>query len=176
MYARESPFRTCRSRAWSRFKATLCYATEVDPHHPGNYTRAGLEVAFRPNKDVFRDDDAKHASTKSFFGKNRPKLTEESLRRDAWKWENCQHAEIRCRGRSLSAPVFDIHYNARAEGHDDPRSQELEYALIVSVSAKRMPDLYDRIVRVYRNQLEALQPVIEIPVRINAEEPGGGSK
>ncbi len=30
--------------------ATLCYATPVDPHHPGNYTRSGLEVTFRPDK------------------------------------------------------------------------------------------------------------------------------
>ena len=72
--------------------------------------------------------------------------------------------------------MFDIHYNARAEGQDHSRSQELKYALVVSVAAKRMPDLYDRIVRRYRNQLEALQPVIEIPVRIDSEEPGSGSE
>ena len=36
-------------------KATLVYATEVDPHHPGNYIRAGLEVSFRPDKDVFSE-------------------------------------------------------------------------------------------------------------------------
>jgi hypothetical protein len=50
-------------------KAMLCYATKVDPHHPGNYTRAGLEVYFRPNEEAFKDDKAEHASTKSFFGK-----------------------------------------------------------------------------------------------------------
>ncbi len=27
--------------------ATLCYPTGVDPHHPGNYTQAGLEPTFR---------------------------------------------------------------------------------------------------------------------------------
>jgi hypothetical protein len=25
-------------------KATLCYATDVDPHHPGNYTRVRATV------------------------------------------------------------------------------------------------------------------------------------
>jgi len=157
-------------------RATLCYATRVDPHHPGNYTRAGLDVYFRPNKDVHRDDKAQHPSTKSFFGKSRPRLTEEELRRDAWKWENCQHAENTYRGGSLNGPVFDIHYNARAEGRDDSHSQQLKYVLIVSVTAKRIPDLYDRIVRRYRTQLEALQPVIEIPVRVKTDDPGLGSE
>jgi hypothetical protein len=65
---------------------------------------------------------------------------------------------------------FDIHYNARAEGHGTSHSQELEYALLVSVQAKRVADLYDRIVRRYRGQLEVLTPVLEIPIRIGADD------
>ena len=151
----------------------LRYATKVDPHHPGNYTRAGLDVFFRPDEDVFRDGDAEHASTKSFFDKSRPRMAEGELRHDFRKWENCQHAENRFRGRSLNAPVFDIHYNARSEGHSDVRSHKLKYALVVSVTAKRMPDLYDRVVRRYRTQLEALRPVIEIPVRVDTDDTEG---
>jgi hypothetical protein len=150
-------------------KATLCYATSIDPHHPGNYTRAGLDVFFRPNREVHKDENAQHAVTKSFFTKSRPRLTEEALRRDAWKWENCLHAENNYRGRSLNGPVLDVHYNARAEGRDDSHSQELKYALIVSVKARRMKDLYDRIARRYRGQLEALVPLIDIPVRIETD-------
>jgi hypothetical protein len=123
-------------------------------------------VIFRPSKDVFKDDNAKHAATKNFFGKNRPRVTEEELRRDAWKWENCLHAENNYRGRSLDGPVFDIHYNARSEGHGARGAHELKYALIVSVKAKRIADLYDQIVRRYRGQLEALVPIVEIPVRV----------
>jgi len=156
-----------------KIKATLCYATDVDPHHPGNYTRAGLDIAFRPNKDVFANDKAQHATTKNFFGKDRPRVTEEELRRDAWKWENCLHAENSYRGRSLNGPVFDIHYNARAEGHGTRSAHQLKYALVVSVKARRLSDLYDRIVRRYRNQLEALVPIIDIPVRINASDDEG---
>ena len=152
-----------------KIKATLVYATEVDPHHPGNYTRAGLEATFRPNKGKVRDK-AMHAVSKSFFGKNRPTVTEDELRRDAWKWENCLHAENSYRGRSLDAPAFDIHYNARAEGHDNSKKQQLTYALIISVRARRITDLYNRIVRRYRGVLEQLQPVIEIPVRVQNED------
>jgi len=152
-----------------KIKATLCYATEVDPHHPGNYTRAGLDATFRPDKAKVAGK-AKHAVSKSFFGKNRPTVTEEELRRDAWKWENCLHAENSYRGRSLSAPAFDIHYNARAGSKNDTTKQELRYALIISVHARRIADLYNRIVRRYQGTLEALLPVIEIPITIRPEE------
>jgi hypothetical protein len=122
-------------------KATLCFATEIDPHHPGNYTRAGLDVLFRPNDGVMASDDALHAATKNFFGTNRPRVTEDELRRDAWKWENCLHGANNFRGRSLSNPVFDIHYNARAEGHGFSQSKELKYSFVVSVKAKKVAHL-----------------------------------
>jgi hypothetical protein len=40
----------------------------------------------------------------------------------------------------------------------------LPYALVISVHAKNLGDLYDKVVRKYARQLEALRPVIEIPV------------
>jgi hypothetical protein len=88
-----------------------------------------------------------HAVSKSFFGKNRLTIREDELRRDAWKWENCLHAEKSYSGRSLDAPAFDIHYNARTEGHDNLKKQQLTYALIISVKARRITDLYNPIVR-----------------------------
>jgi hypothetical protein len=50
------------------------------------------------------------------------------------------------------------------------KKQELRYALNISVKARRMTDLYNRIDRRYRGQLVQLQPVIDIPVRIENEE------
>ena len=99
-----------------RITATLCYATAVDPHHPGNYTRAGLEIAFRPHDGRRKDPTKVHADTKSFFGKAQGDLVEHDLRRDSWKWENCLHAGATFQGRTLSNPVFDIHYNSRLAG------------------------------------------------------------
>lgn len=155
-----------------KIKATLCYATAVDPHHPENYTRSGLEVSFRPHKDKRTIDkktgrESTNAATKPFFGNiNKEFQTEIELRRDAMKWENCMHAEKGISGTSLKDPVFDIHYNARQEGHNDTRSQEIEYALVITVSSSKMPDLYDAVVRRYRTKLEQLTPVIDIPVRV----------
>jgi hypothetical protein len=153
-------------------RATLCYATAVDPHHPENYTRSGLELSFRPHKDKFTIDKKSgrkslHATTKTFFGTLKKEFQSElELRRDALKWENCMHAEKSFRGTSLKDPVFDIHYNARMEGHNDIRSQEIEYALIITVEAMKVPDLYDKVVRRYATKLEQLTPVIDIPVRV----------
>jgi hypothetical protein len=38
------------------------------------------------------------------------------------------------------------------------------------VKARRVADLYNRIVRRYQGTLEALLPLIEIPVRIESDE------
>jgi hypothetical protein len=57
-----------------------------------------------------------------------------------------------------------IHYNARRDGRDFAPKAPLPYALVVSVHAKHLGDLYDKVVRKYARQLEALRPVVEIPV------------
>lgn len=145
--------------------ATLCYKTQTDPHHPGNYTRAGLEITFRPHDSKFSRDGQIHPDSKSFFGSSPTGATEEELRKDAWKWENCLHASKSMRGCSLSNPCFDIHYNSRLEGRNFSPSQRLPYALVITVKAKNAKDLYDQIRRKYATQLEPFQPTLEIPVR-----------
>jgi hypothetical protein len=146
--------------------ATLCYPTGVDPHHPGKYTRAGLEPTFRPHDQKRKDPKQAHPDSKTFFGKTQSGLMEDELRRDAWKWENCLHADATFMGKTLRNPVLDIHYNARQEGRDFEPEQALPYALVVSVHARHLGNLYDSVVRKYANQLEALQPVVDIPVNI----------
>ena len=144
--------------------ATLCYPTGVDPHHPGNYTRAGLEPTFRPHDQKRKDTKQVHADSKSFFGKTQGGLMEDELRRDNWKWENCLHTSVSFMGKSLRNPVLDIHYNARQDGRNFAPKDELPYALVVSVHAKNLGDFYDKVVRKYARQLEAMRPVIEIPI------------
>jgi hypothetical protein len=146
--------------------ATLCYPTGVDPHHPGNYTRAGLEPTFRPHDQKRGNPKQVYADSKTFFGKTQGGLMEDELRRDAWKWENCLHTSVTLMGKSLRNPVLDIHYNARLGGKNFAPKEKLPYALVISVHAKQLSDLYDRIIRKYAGQLEALRPVIEIPVTV----------
>ena len=149
--------------------ATFCFATPVDPEHPGNYTQSGLSVVFRPNQTKFAKDDAVHPKSESFFQPKNLYPTEQQLRDDAHKWETCLHASKRKLAKSLDRPVFDIHYNARSDGRDDVRAERIRYALVLTIDAPRVKDLYERVVRTYRAQLQPLTPVLEVPVR-----PGAG--
>lgn len=159
------PLPTGEIAGFATIKATLCYKSLVDSHHPGNYTRAGLEPTFRPHDGKFTREDQLYPDTKNFFGMSAAGATEDELRRDAWKWENCLHASKRMRGSSLLNPCFDIHYNARLDGHNFTPKDELPYALVVTVHAKNVRDLYDQVVRKYSTQLKPLKPTVEIPIR-----------
>ena len=148
--------------------ATFCHATETDPQDIVNYTRAGLEIKFRPNRTKRTKRDGKisqHPVTMPFFQLKELYHTENPLRRDAHQWETSVKCTHRFLWTTLNDPVFDIHYNARKGGHLYVNAKPIPYALVVTVHAKNVPDLYDRITQRYRTQLEALKPVIQVPIR-----------
>jgi len=150
-----------------RLRATFCYATETDPQDPINYTRAGLEITFRPDKAKFNKFDNKlsqQPASKTFFSVGGYQ-TEDELRRDAHKWEPCLKATKTFRGSSLNDPTFDIHYNARKAGANDLRAQSIPYALVLTIHAKHAKDIYNKITQRYRTILQPLQPVLQIPIR-----------
>ena len=150
--------------------ATFCYASETDPEDPVNYTRAGLDIKFRPDRTKRtpgKDGKVpKHADTDSFFKLKALYNTEAELRRDAHQWETSVKRTRKFRPSSLNEPTFDIHYNARRSGHKYLDAKPIPYALIVSVRAIQMPDLYDQIFLRYRNSLEPLRPVLQVPIRV----------
>jgi hypothetical protein len=148
-----------------RITATFCFTTDVDPGHAGNYTRSGLEVFFRPHQGRFSTEDSIEPKTAKFFRPAELYPSEATLRNDAHKWETCLHRTETKRASSLDRPVFDIHYNARDEGHAESVSREIRYALVITVEAPRIKDFYDRVVRAYRTKLQPLKPVIEVPIR-----------
>lgn len=148
-----------------RIHATFCYATPIEPQDPGSYTTSGLEVTFRPNATKFASDDSTVAKTSSFFKKGAI-ATEQALRNDAQKWETTLNADRTFLPKSLFNPVFDIHYNARSAGGAARDADKIGYAMILTITAHKVPDLYDQVVRSYAGQLEVLTPVVEIPVRV----------
>jgi hypothetical protein len=109
---------------------------------------------------------SKNPATKSFFSAKRY-ATEEELRRDAHKWEPCLKSSKTFRSASLKDPVFDIHYNARRGGASDQSAKPIPYALVVTIEAKQVVDLYNKIALRYRTQLEELRPTIQIPIRVS---------
>ena len=144
--------------------ASFCFACETDPQDPGNYTRGGLDVTFRPHADKF-DEEATHPKSTSFFRRT-DYDTEKELRHDAHKWETTLHRSKRVRASTLKDPFFDVHYQVRQSGKATRGSDKIRYALIITVVAPKVKNLYDRIVQRYRTQLEPLMPVIEVPIQI----------
>ena len=144
--------------------ATFCFAVSVDSAHPGNYTKGGLSISFRPHKARFARG-AVHPRPASFFQLKKLYGPDRQIRSDAHKWETCLHGRVGKRVGSLDDPVFDIHYNARAGGHSNPNARAIRYALVITVEAKGVRDLYDRVLRGHRTKLQPLVPIIQIPAR-----------
>jgi Subtilase family len=147
-----------------QLKATFCYASPTDPQDAAAYTRAGLEVVFRPSDKKIEEGKA-NAQTKGFFDMKKY-ATEEERRSDLGKWETVLHGSKRMRGSSLDNPVFDIHYNAREAGGRATGAEKIRYALIISVEAPKHADLYNDILRAYAKTLVPIQPQVSLPIRI----------
>jgi len=145
-------------------KATFSFACGTDPQDSASYTRAGLEVTFRPNKDNVKAGKS-DASTKSFFEKKKF-ATEEERRSDSGKWETVLHDSKRMRGTTLNNATFDIHYNAREKGGSANKAEKIKYALIITVEAPKHPDLYADILKAYADTLVPIQPQLSLPLRL----------
>jgi hypothetical protein len=92
-------------------------------------------------------------------------VDETSLRADAHRWETTLHKRRSMRAAGLRNPVFDVHYNARAAGRSAKSAHKIPYALIITVESRSTRDLYNKILQRYPTILEALKPVVEIPIR-----------
>jgi hypothetical protein len=147
-----------------RVKATFCYASPTDPQDAAAYTRAGLEIVFRPSDKKIKDGKA-NADTKGFFDMKKY-ATEEERRSDMGKWETVLHGAKGMLGSSLDNPVFDIHYNAREAGRRTTGAEKIRYALIITVEAPKHVDLYNDILRAYAKILVPIQPQVSLPIRV----------
>lgn len=143
--------------------ATFCYASPTDPQDAASYTRAGLEVTFRPN--VHKIKEGKQSAETTGFFERKKYATEHELRSDQGKWETVLHNKKRMRGSSLDQPVFDIHYNARTAGGTAASPQRIPYALVLTVKAAKHVDLYNEILAAY-SQLVPIRPKVQVPTRI----------
>lgn len=153
-----------------KIKATFCYASAVEPQEASSYTRAGLEITFRPNASKFNKDKktgktSAQPKSASFFEAEHY-ATEEERRADWGKWETTLHAEQEFKkGASLDAPVFDIHYNARESGAATVNADKIKYALVVTVEAMKHLDLYNEILQ-STPLLVPIQPQVSIPISL----------
>ncbi|KDA92874.1 S8 family peptidase [Pantoea agglomerans] len=139
-----------------KIRATCCFSSPVDPQDTSMYTRAGVEITFRPDPE----------KTQSFF-KQKSVATEAELRADAGKWESVLSANINKRGNCLIAPSFEIHYMARAGGDqiDGAKAASIRYAFVVSLEAPKNPEIFTGILQSDARLIE-IQPRIAVPIPV----------
>lgn len=151
-------------------RATFVTATSVDPEDSINYTKTGVGITFRPNTIghpgfyEYKGQTIERSvhQSKSFFGSSLMFQTEQELRDDANRWESVVRNEKRFNAATLNQPVFDIEHLVRSHGQSAARSDNVSYALIVTISERRGSDLYDRVLRSYAGRLRPLQPRVEL--------------
>lgn len=142
-------------------KATLVFASDVDPQDSVAYTKAGLTPTFRPHAGRV-EAEATHAKSKGFFESGSARVHESEQRSDIGKWETVMCDQTRMRASSLHRPHFDIHYTARDGGGTAGHATPIPYALILSIHAPRHPRLHTEILDAYQVLVEH-RPVIELP-------------
>lgn len=148
-------------------KATFCYTCDTDPQDTGSYSKAGLEIVFRPHrgKTTKNDKGEDIVNTRSFFSRI-DYSTEEERRKYSQKWETTLHARDSMYGSSLNHPSFEIHYVARDSAGAPKRPRKVKYALIISIESKKHLNIYADILQNYSSVLLPIQPRIEIPVQV----------
>lgn len=142
--------------------ATFCYASPIDPQHTISYTRAGLDIKFRPNQSKGKQS---HPDTKGFFSAKKY-ASEAELRSDTGKWETVLHAQKTFRGTSLSKPAFDIHYNAREAGAATGTAEKIPYSLVITIKAPKHVNLYGEISNIYSEILSPIVLKTTVPVKV----------
>jgi len=148
----------------AKMTATFCYACPTDPQDASSYTRAGLEVTFRPDLNK-KAKNSLTAKTRTFFSMEKY-CPEGERRSDFGKWETVLHDQASLRGSTLKSPVFDIHYNAREGGGTTTQGPPIKYALVITIEAPRHASLYSDVLQAYSDILVPIQSEIDVPLRV----------
>ena len=148
--------------------ATLVIAPDVDPQHPGAYTRSGLEVSFRPHSGKFNEyEDGK------LFRSSQNKillLGQQFLRgfgvRDAER-PGTNGSRAYGTPRDYGPPpclhLVSISTTTTARtGWRMSFPQPIPYAFVVGIRAPRVTDLYNQVVRSYSGRLVQLVPRLQL--------------
>lgn len=159
-------------------KATFCFYCEVDPEDAINYTRAGLDIQFRPDTTrippPYREGGRLITPTvpaaDGFFSAKNFYANEHMQREDAQKWETMLSRSKNKRSASLNQPAFDVSYISRehGHGHNGRRSANMKVALALTIKNRSVRDLYDRVIVSSANRLQPMRPRagLTVPIRL----------
>lgn len=175
-----------------RVRWTVSFLTPVDPKEAAEYTLAGIEVQFRPDiaryrleppypsaghardVDAVKDKDfiAAHVAQGWRLSTNAKTrsgnaIRSEQVRRDAGMWETVVLYQDSLRASSLNRPEVWLTYYQRAAGQLVGRSdaEELKVAVLMSVNAPKVPDLYERVLA--QADFKVLTPLVaRVPISV----------
>jgi hypothetical protein len=152
---------------------TVVITSPIAPEDAVEYTRAGLELQFRPHSrrlafvlpdgtsrivDVTRDRtealrlmaEGAQPSANPATRSGRTVRASELTRRDEGKWETVIHGRDSLRGSSLLEPRLDLAYFARDGGLvDAAATPDLDFAVLVTIRTRAGSGLYDRVRAAY---------------------------
>ena len=148
--------------------ATILIEPRTDPAFAASYTQSGFEAVFRPHDQRFNQNLdgqwSRHPKSSSFFSESAMYGEGEFETRGGLKWEPVVKRSKTFQSRTLSNPVFDIYNHSRQPGSNRGTDDSLPYALVISIRASRVPDLYDQIVRAYAGVLVPITPQLRLQV------------
>ena len=149
--------------------ATILIAPAIRPEFVASYTESGFEAIFRPHRGQYtkypEGTRSRHPKSKPFFSEAAMYgRSEFELREGGLKWEPCAKRTRKFQARSLLGPVFDIYNHNRQPGSTVGTDNPVPYALIVTVKAPKIPDLYNRIVRAHAGVLIPITPKLRLPI------------
>lgn len=140
---------------WVHLNATFCINTVTDPEHPLHYTRSGLEITFRADKNKY-PSEGNHPKPSKFFSCGDLYTNEHELRDDAHKWETCLSRNKRFKCTTLNEPMFDVIYRAREQGSSaTEKLPPIHYSLVLTIRSEGDASIYNSILQ----QNQTLQPV-----------------
>ena len=146
--------------------ATVLIEPKTDPAFAASYTQSGFEAVFRPHAQRIHYDRSgqrsRHPKSASFFSESAMYGGEEFETRGGLKWEPIVKRSRGFQARTLLNPVFDIYNHSRQPGSVRGTDDQLPYALVISIKATKVPDLYDQIVRTYQGVLMPIRPRLRL--------------
>ena len=151
--------------------ATILIASSISAGFVATYTESGFEATFRPHSLRYTQytggGTSRHPKSKPFFsGAAMYGGSEFELREGGLKWEPCGKSTRTFQARTLHNPVFDIYNHTRQQGSTASNDSPIPYALILSIKAPDISDLYNRIVRAHAGILIPLAPRLRLPVPV----------
>jgi hypothetical protein len=184
-----------RPDAEIRVVFTVCYSSAVQAQHAADYTRAGLDITFRPHDQIFTVSDVSTTPPRRIrtfhLEEDRDALAElartrqvklsahpvaksgwrrsrwEGDQRDAGKWDTLVRADWRFAARELRGSRLDLQYYAR-DGVRlmDRDTPALPLTVLVTVEGPADVPIYDLV----QQQLQALVPLVQpgtdLPIRV----------